>query len=60
LKRAKLEEWADEHFTFFNETVLGTFVKIPYSKDQYMLAEVIGAKEDDEGTYDFGKKKTTR
>jgi hypothetical protein len=62
LKRAKLEDWVDEHFElFFHPTVVGCFVKVSF-KGSYKLAEIVDAKEADDqpggSTYDLGKKKT--
>ena len=59
LKRAKLEEWCEEYFKFFSDTVIGCFVKV-FFKGRYKLAEIIDAKEDESpnSTYELGKKKT--
>jgi Plus-3 domain len=62
LKRSKLEEWVDEQFNFFYDTVVGTWVRFNY-KGKDRIAYVISAREEDENhnylpLYTLGKKKT--
>jgi hypothetical protein len=58
LKRAKLEEWIDEHFEFFNKTVVGCFVRVAF-KGSFKMAYIEDAEEIEGQTYDLNNKKKT-
>jgi len=62
LKRSQLEQWVDEQFNFFYDTVVGAWVRFNY-KGKDRIALVISAREEDEKhnylpLYTLGKKKT--
>jgi len=62
LRRSQLEQWVDEQFNFFFNTVVGAWVRFNY-KGKDRIALVVSAREEDENhnflpLYNLGKKKT--
>ena len=57
-----MEQWVDEQFNFFYDTVVGAWVRFNY-KGKDRIALVVSAREEDENhnylpLYNLGKKKT--
>jgi hypothetical protein len=57
LKRSKIEQWIDE--PFFERTLVGAFVRVGLNKNDIIIAEVKGVKEEEENSYSLTNGKKT-